>query len=189
MRTDLRVYRVINGETQCFPVRNPQHAIALIDALSKSDLLADGIDYNCYGLEQYNEVEDRWEEWEDKNGDDIENTSLRRKVIADKDAAGLHQMTPLELTMYKRYNPDGRTYYGLYYNEDTRHAVIAEVGIMTDEDIRNSGNDWMELSGVQEGLPYSFKLHSHTNDLYETQEEAEEAFFEGDVDIDDMYRW
>lgn len=68
---DLRVWCIINppSEPLQYPVKDPFHAMRLIDALADSQLLIPGIDSNAFGLEVFRHGD--WEEWENDDGDDI----------------------------------------------------------------------------------------------------------------------
>lgn len=68
---DLRVWCIINppAEPLHYPVKDPFHAMRLIDALADSQLLIPGIASNVFGLEVFKDGD--WEEWENEDGDDI----------------------------------------------------------------------------------------------------------------------
>lgn len=68
----LRIYHTKNGETITHYVNDVYHAKTLINALAQSDLLDNSVIYNCFGLEEWNEDEQEWEEWYDEDGCDID---------------------------------------------------------------------------------------------------------------------
>lgn len=68
----LRVYHITNGETTYHYVNDVEQARRLIKELAESDLLDDSIEYNVFGLEEWNEDEDEWQEWYDEDGCDID---------------------------------------------------------------------------------------------------------------------
>ena len=71
--TKLRIYHIQNSEiSNYFPVKDINHAKAIIDNLAQSDLLNDNVEMNVFGLEQFNEETKDWEEWYDEDGCDID---------------------------------------------------------------------------------------------------------------------
>ena len=76
MNSNLRIYHIQNGLTMTYPVKDPSHAKRLIEELAQSDLVNPVVEYNVFGLEEFNQETGDWEEWYDENGDDIDNTEL-----------------------------------------------------------------------------------------------------------------
>lgn len=74
----LRVWYASSREERMmyFPVKDPKHAVRLINAMTDSDLLNDEIGYNAFGLEEYDPLseneEDKWSEWRDEKDRSIE---------------------------------------------------------------------------------------------------------------------
>lgn len=70
-RGALRIWRIISmpGEPEFWPVKDIEHAVALMNAMADSDLLDDTIQSNAYGLEVFTDGD--WEEWESILGEDI----------------------------------------------------------------------------------------------------------------------
>lgn len=184
--TNLRVYHIVNGETTYHLVENPHHAKVLIDALAKSDLLDHSIDYNVFGLEEYNKETKRWEEWYDENGDDIDNSSLINDSYIH---LPVHKMDKLSKEEYLKYNPTGETLYGLYVTENEHIPVICEVGLMSKEEKRKLGNDWLGCSGIIKGTNqcYLYSLHRTKKGLYKTPEMVEKDFNNGKLKIENAW--
>ena len=73
---DLRVWNIINppSEPETYPVKDVDHALRLINALADSQLLIREIECNVFGLEVY--LGNDWEEWENEDGDSIDDLRL-----------------------------------------------------------------------------------------------------------------
>ena len=68
----LRIYHIRNGEAEYHRVSDITHARILINALAQSDLLDKSVEWNVLGCEEWNEDEQKWEEWYDENGCNID---------------------------------------------------------------------------------------------------------------------
>ena len=71
----LRVWyidRVPSNKSFHYPVKNIEEAKLIIDVLSKRDLNDDRITDNAMGLQRYNEIAKEWEEWENEEGETID---------------------------------------------------------------------------------------------------------------------
>jgi len=80
----LRVWVATNlgtGQFDYFPVKDPAHAVRLIDALAESQLLNSRIESNAFGLEEWvgSLFSGEWLEWEDEDGDDIDRWAEKQK--------------------------------------------------------------------------------------------------------------
>lgn len=62
----LKVWHNTNGVNKEYPVKTPEEAMKLIDALAESDLSNDGVEFNAFGL-----LDETGDEWNNEDAQDI----------------------------------------------------------------------------------------------------------------------
>ena len=71
MTNQLRVYRHTNKQSIEENVENIQEAIDFINEWSAKDLKDNSIEWNAFGLEEFNPDSNEFEEYYNENGEDI----------------------------------------------------------------------------------------------------------------------
>lgn len=68
---DLKVYHIQNGIQHLYPVKDVEQAKRLIGTLSESDLYNELVEFNAFGLVEWDSDEKDYFEWYDEDGRDI----------------------------------------------------------------------------------------------------------------------
>ena len=71
MEKSLKVYHIQNGIEHTYPVKDVEHAKGLIEDLIESDLHNPSVEFNAFGLLEWDEEEKDYGEWYDEDGRDI----------------------------------------------------------------------------------------------------------------------
>lgn len=71
MTQDLKVYHIQNGIEHLYPIKDIDHAKRLISDLVESDLNNPNVEFNAFGVVEWDEEEQDYGEWYDEDGRDI----------------------------------------------------------------------------------------------------------------------
>ena len=71
MTQDLKVYHIQNGIEHLYPIKDIDHAKRLISDLIESDLNNPNVEFNAFGVVEWDEEEQDYGEWYDEDGRDI----------------------------------------------------------------------------------------------------------------------
>ena len=68
MSQDLKVYHIQNGIEHLYPVKDIEHAKRLIEELAESDLNNPIVEFNAFGLLEWDNEEQEYFEYYDEDG-------------------------------------------------------------------------------------------------------------------------
>jgi antitoxin component HigA of HigAB toxin-antitoxin module len=71
MAQDLKVYHIQNGIEHLHPVKDIEQAKELINTLTEADLKNPNVEFNAFGLLEWDEEEQEYLEYYDEEGRDI----------------------------------------------------------------------------------------------------------------------
>ena len=71
MTKDLKVHHIQNGIEHLYPIQDIEQGKKLITALAESDLHNEAIEFNAFGIVEWDNEENDYFEWYDENGRDI----------------------------------------------------------------------------------------------------------------------
>ena len=69
--TELKVYHIQNGIEHLYPIQNIEQAKRLITELAQSDLFNEAIEFNAFGVLEWDSEEQDYFEYYDEDGRDI----------------------------------------------------------------------------------------------------------------------